>query len=147
MRFRARRELKQTRIEIIPMIDTMFFLLVFFILAALNVIDLHGLNLNLPTGSPLQQPLPDQKEVKLQVAIDKGGNYTITGKRNPVVIPMNQDIGGALLAEAQFWAGSDVLDFTKVSLVITPDAETPHEFVIKCIDDAKMQQITRFSLR
>jgi biopolymer transport protein ExbD len=147
MRFRDQRELKKTRIEIIPMIDTMFFLLVFFILAALNVIDLHGLNLNLPTGAPLKQPLLSQKEVKLQVAIDNGGNYTITGKRQPVLVPMNKELGPSLLAEAQFWAGSEALDFTKVSLVITPSAETPHEFVIKCIDDAKMQQITRFSLR
>ena len=51
MRFTERRELKKTKIEIIPMIDTMFFLLVFFILASLEIIDLRGLNLNLPSAT------------------------------------------------------------------------------------------------
>jgi biopolymer transport protein ExbD len=33
MQFKQRRELKRTKIEIIPMIDTIFFLLVFFMLS------------------------------------------------------------------------------------------------------------------
>ncbi|MEY4915944.1 MAG: hypothetical protein RJA02_2213, partial [Armatimonadota bacterium] len=48
MAFRRRREIKKTKIEIIPMIDTMFFLLVFFILASLNVIDMKGSRVDLP---------------------------------------------------------------------------------------------------
>ena len=52
MRFSTRRAMKHTKIEIIPMIDTMFFLLVFFILASLNIIDLRGLNLELPPAAP-----------------------------------------------------------------------------------------------
>ncbi len=48
MEFKRRRELKRTRIEIIPMIDTMFFLLVFFMLSSLALVRLNGLPVNLP---------------------------------------------------------------------------------------------------
>ena len=48
MEFRRRRELKRTKIEIIPMIDTMFFLLVFFMLSSLALTRLNGLPVNLP---------------------------------------------------------------------------------------------------
>lgn len=43
-----RKPVKKARIEIIPMIDTMFFLLVFFMLASLAMIQQHGLPVNLP---------------------------------------------------------------------------------------------------
>jgi biopolymer transport protein ExbD len=39
---------KKPRIEIIPMIDTMFFLLVFFMVATLSMTDQRGLPVNLP---------------------------------------------------------------------------------------------------
>ena len=52
MQFRRRRAMKHTKIEIIPMIDTMFFLLVFFILTSLNLVKLTVLNVNLPEATP-----------------------------------------------------------------------------------------------
>src|SRR6201986_5310331 len=49
--FKGRRELKRTKIEIIPMIDTMFFLLVFFMLSSLALTRINGLKVNLPRTS------------------------------------------------------------------------------------------------
>jgi biopolymer transport protein ExbD len=43
-----RRTKKKARIEIIPMIDTMFFLLVFFMVATLSMTVQKGLQVNLP---------------------------------------------------------------------------------------------------
>ena len=51
MQFKQRRELKRTKIEIIPMIDTIFFLLVFFMLSSLALVRLNGLPVNLPPAS------------------------------------------------------------------------------------------------
>ena len=51
MQFKRHRELKRTRIEIIPMIDTMFFLLVLFMLSSLALTKLNGLPVNLPQAS------------------------------------------------------------------------------------------------
>jgi biopolymer transport protein ExbD len=44
----ARTPPKKARIEIIPMIDTVFFLLVFFMIATLSMITNNGLSVNLP---------------------------------------------------------------------------------------------------
>ncbi|MGD0232097.1 MAG: biopolymer transporter ExbD [Syntrophorhabdales bacterium] len=50
MKFRKARQHKRGRIEIIPMIDVMFFLLVTFMLASLAMQNLHSLKVDLPQG-------------------------------------------------------------------------------------------------
>ena len=57
MKFRKSRQYKRGRIEIIPMIDVMFFLLVTFMLASLSMQNLHSMAVNLPQGhAALMQP-------------------------------------------------------------------------------------------
>jgi len=51
MKLRKSRQHRRGRIEIIPMIDVMFFLLVTFMLASLSMQNLHSLAVNLPKGS------------------------------------------------------------------------------------------------
>ncbi len=60
MKFRTLRQRRRGRIEIIPMIDVMFFLLATFMLASLSLQNLHSLAVNLPQGqaAPLQAPNP-----------------------------------------------------------------------------------------
>ncbi|HQU15945.1 MAG: biopolymer transporter ExbD [Chromatiales bacterium 21-64-14] len=50
MKRRKSREFRRGRIEIIPMIDVMFFLLATFMLASLTMQNLHSLPVNLPKG-------------------------------------------------------------------------------------------------
>lgn len=50
MRLRPPRGRRRGRIEIIPMIDVMFFLLATFMLASLTLQNLHSLPVNLPRG-------------------------------------------------------------------------------------------------
>jgi biopolymer transport protein ExbD len=60
MKLRKSREYKRGRIEIIPMIDVMFFLLATFMLASLSMQNLHSLAVNLPQGhaAPIQAKTP-----------------------------------------------------------------------------------------
>ncbi|MGA9666165.1 MAG: biopolymer transporter ExbD [Gallionella sp.] len=60
MKLRKPRSYKRGRIEIIPMIDVMFFLLATFMLASLSMQNLHSLPVNLPQGhaAPLQAKTP-----------------------------------------------------------------------------------------
>ena len=60
MKLRKPREYKRGRIEIIPMIDVMFFLLATFMLASLSMQNLHSLPVDLPQGhaSPIQAKTP-----------------------------------------------------------------------------------------
>jgi biopolymer transport protein ExbD len=50
-----RRSIKKARIEIIPMIDTIFFLLVFFMISTLSMTQFKGLPVNLPKAASGQQ--------------------------------------------------------------------------------------------
>jgi biopolymer transport protein ExbD len=60
MKLRKSRQHRRGRIEIIPMIDVMFFLLVTFMLASLSMQNLHSLAVNLPQGhaAPMQPKTP-----------------------------------------------------------------------------------------
>jgi biopolymer transport protein ExbD len=60
MKLRRSRQSRRGRIEIIPMIDVMFFLLATFMLASLSLQNLHSLPVNLPQGkaAPMQARTP-----------------------------------------------------------------------------------------
>jgi biopolymer transport protein ExbD len=61
----------RARIEIIPMIDIMFFLLVVFIFISLSLIKLEGVSLELPTAS--SSPI-SAREKPLDISIRKDGS-------------------------------------------------------------------------
>ncbi|CAN5423055.1 hypothetical protein BH11PSE11_BH11PSE11_01670 [soil metagenome] len=68
MKLRKSRTARKGRIEIIPMIDVMFFLLVTFMLASLAMQKLNSLAVNLPQGSAAQMSI--KKPVTLTVTRD-----------------------------------------------------------------------------
>ena len=68
MKLRKSRASRHGRIEIIPMIDVMFFLLATFILASLSVQHLHSIPVNLPQGQA--DPFKADKPVTLTVDRD-----------------------------------------------------------------------------
>ncbi|MGC9236376.1 MAG: ExbD/TolR family protein [Thiomonas sp.] len=69
-------EAKKARIEIIPMIDIMFFLLVFFIMVTLHMIPDAGITSRLPTSSTAQSmPKP-----QITLAVDKDGAIHVDSK-------------------------------------------------------------------
>jgi biopolymer transport protein ExbD len=56
MRLQRKTGSKKARIEIIPMIDTIFFLLVFFMISALSMSRFTGVQVNLPKAASGSQP-------------------------------------------------------------------------------------------
>lgn len=60
MKLRRSRQARRGRIEIIPMIDVMFFLLATFMLASLTLQQLNTVQVNLPQGAaePMQKKTP-----------------------------------------------------------------------------------------
>lgn len=64
-------EPKRARIEIIPMIDTIFFLLVFFMIASLAMTTMKGMPVNLPKSSMAS----DRSIVKTVITITQNGKY------------------------------------------------------------------------
>src|SRR5437588_6948594 len=62
----------EARIEIIPLIDIMFFLLAAFMLVSLSMVDLKSLKVNLPTATAAAST-SDKKGI-LDVSVDKAGS-------------------------------------------------------------------------
>ncbi len=69
-------EVKKARIEIIPMIDIMFFLLVFFIMITLHMIPSKGISSSLAKSSTATA----LDQAKMIVNADAAGNIEVEGK-------------------------------------------------------------------
>jgi biopolymer transport protein ExbD len=80
MRRRRDMERERPRLEIVPMIDIMMFLLVFFVMIVLRMIPDSGVTLSLPGASTAQQ-LPHTQVV---IIIDPQGNLHV---KDQVVSP------------------------------------------------------------
>lgn len=86
----------EARIEVIPLIDIMFFLLASFMLVSLSMTQLHRVPIVLPDAST---GVPDQKTPPFQIAIDANGVVTwdaaivtlseITTRLNATAVPEN----------------------------------------------------------
>ncbi len=68
-----RSEPRKARIEIIPMIDTVFFLLVFFMIASLAMTTMKGMPVNLPKSGMAS----DRSMVKTVVTVTNTGRYYV----------------------------------------------------------------------
>src|SRR5437879_10621249 len=63
---------KKARIEIIPLIDVMFFLLASFMMVSLSQVHMKGIKVNLPTGVSGET---QSKRDYISVSVDKDGHY------------------------------------------------------------------------
>jgi biopolymer transport protein ExbD len=63
---------KKARIEIIPLIDIMFFLLASFMMVSLSQVHMKGMKVNLPKGTTGET---QSKKDYISVSVDKNGNW------------------------------------------------------------------------
>jgi biopolymer transport protein ExbD len=63
---------KHARIEIIPLIDIMFFLLASFMMVSLSQTHMKGIAVNLPTANTPPRP-PDEKKDYVAIRVTEGG--------------------------------------------------------------------------
>ncbi|MCC7229852.1 MAG: biopolymer transporter ExbD [Fimbriimonadaceae bacterium] len=131
MKFRNRHRLKRTKIEIIPMIDTMFFLLVFFMLSSLALTRLMAMPVELPKAASSTRT----QDQNLSLTIDARGNIFLDRER----IGMDQ-LGGSIQRLA---SGRQVKDLT---MVISADRSALHGLVVECIDKARLAGLTKFAI-
>jgi len=71
---------KKARIEIIPLIDIMFFLLASFMMVSLSQVHMKGIKVNLPTGVSGQT---QSKRDYISVSVDKDGHYFFDKEEMP----------------------------------------------------------------
>jgi biopolymer transport protein ExbD len=141
MAFRRRREIKQTKIEIIPMIDTMFFLLVFFILASLNVIDMKGSRVDLPDS--VNQDA--QARAKVTITITKDQKVSVNQGK---ALAQGESLGSELLSALTSGNenGAITVRPEDAIIVINADSKAPYSIIRKVVDQARQVRFRKFSI-
>ena len=141
MAFRRRREIKKTKIEIIPMIDTMFFLLVFFILASLNVIDMKGSRVDLPDSVNQDS----QARAKVTITITKEQKVSVNQGK---VIGKGGSLASELLSALTSDSASGAITVRPEDaiVVINADSKAPYSIVRKVVDEARQVRFRKFSI-
>lgn len=132
MDFGSRRSLEDPELNLTPLIDVVFCLIIFFVVTT-TFDDRSALNIELPTASP-SEALPVGEP--LQVQIDAEGRYFIAG--NEV---LRRD-GAALREALEQIAGDD----RERSVILRADARTPHQAVVTAMDALGAVGFTKFSM-
>jgi biopolymer transport protein ExbD len=122
---------KKARIEIIPMIDVMMFLLVFFVLISVNVIPALGVKTQQPSSSQTQ-PLKT-KDVQVIVTLSKENAIQVDGQ--------NVDLGDLVRAIKQKANGSD-----QISIIVNSDKGAEVQTLIDVMDEVKKSGLGKISL-
>lgn len=106
------------RIEVIPLIDIMFFLLAAFMLVSLSMVNLNTVDVALPTSTTATE---DTAKDLLNVAVDANGVVFLEGNAVSVVELVDQ-------LEGQKQSGSGV------RVLLSADRETRYEDVVRALD-------------
>lgn len=128
MRVRARRVAEEPEIIIIPMIDTMMFLLMFFIVASLAMVVQNGLPVNLPKASTGVQ----HSAQNVILTIDAIGNLHLNTK--PIMLADETND----LKSLGVSAGTLV--------IINADSNVKHGIVTGAMDNARKAGVERFAI-
>ena len=121
---------KKPRIEIIPMIDTMFFLLVFFMVATLSMTIQKGIAVNLPHAASARD------EIREVVAL------TLT-KEGKLYVDKEEV---ASVADVSVRLSSQIAQGREVSVVIYADRAVEHGPVIDLMDGVRTVGVARIAV-
>jgi biopolymer transport protein ExbD len=124
-----RRSSKKARIEIIPMIDTIFFLLVFFMISTLSMTQFKGMPVNLPKAASGQQAPAESAAI----TIDKDGRLFLNKQ------PIEKSVLGESLRQ-QLDKNPDLL------IVINADDVVEHGQVVEIMDLARDVNVTKMAI-
>ena len=123
-------ESAEARIEIIPLIDIMFFLLAAFMLVSLSMVNVRSVKVNLPTAV---SATTDQKRDFVDVSVDKSGAIFLDKRR----------VGANELAAA-------LVDQQKANpdlrVVVSGDQDARHGDVVRALDAVRTAGIDKVAL-
>ena len=124
-----RRNIKKARIEIIPMIDTIFFLLVFFMISTLSMTQFKGMPVNLPKAASGQQAPAES------AAITINKEHQIFLDKQPVEKTSLADRLGGLIAKNP-----------ELLVVINADDGVEHGHVVEVMDIARSANVAKMAI-
>ncbi|MEO0452692.1 MAG: biopolymer transporter ExbD [Verrucomicrobiota bacterium] len=129
---RSPRAQKNARLEIIPFIDIMFFLLATFMMASLSMVQNEGIDLNLPQAAT---SLPSQELPKNNtVSIDADGNLFLNEQATS-------------LEEAKPYFAQLFREDPETKVIVQGDYQCDYGKVVEVFDLARSQGLTKLILR
>ena len=129
MRLRDRRAFGKPEVVIIPMIDIMFFLLVFFIMSTLYMVNVKTVDVNLPKAQSAQTQL----NVPYLVTVRKDGSLWLEDQ------PIDAD---TLVQQARMESQKN----PRFAVVVRADGDMNYSGVMELLDRFRQAGITRFGL-
>jgi biopolymer transport protein ExbD len=124
-----RQPIKKARIEIIPMIDTIFFLLVFFMISTLSMAHYGGLPVNLPKAATGQETPSETAAVTI------GANGNIAVDKQPVGREAIRD-----MLKARLKKNPEQL------VLINADERVEHGLVVEIMDRARQAGVAKMAI-
>jgi biopolymer transport protein ExbD len=124
-----RREPDKARIEIIPMIDIIFFLLVFFMISTLSMTINRGLPVNLPKAASSQRDLRES----FNITVTREGDMFLN--KEPITLP---EIGRRVQAR--------LVQDPELSAVINADDHAMHGTIVDIMDTIRLAGISRLAI-
>ncbi len=122
----------QLEINLTPLIDVVFLLLIFFMVTTTFTKETR-LTVDLPEAQGVAQ---EQEQEQLEITISADGKYAINGK---ALVNSRPEVLKAALVEL---SGGD----SSMPLVITADAVTPHQSVVTAMDVAGQLRFLHLSI-
>ena len=129
MRLRDRRSFEKPEVMIIPMIDIMFFLLVFFMISTLYMVNLKTVDVNMPKAQ--------SAETQMNVT------YLVTMKKDGALFLEDRTLGLRVLIEH---AKAESARNPRFAVVVRADEGIDYGKVVALLDDFRAAGITRFGL-
>ncbi len=131
MKFR-RQKLEEVSVNLTPLIDVVFLLLIFFMVSTTFTKETH-LSIDLPEAAG--EASADVQE-QIEILINEAGEYTINARQL-----VDEDIDTLKKAIRRISDGD-----TSLPMVITAHAQTPHESVVRAMDAAGQMGFIHLSI-
>ena len=122
---------RKARIEIIPLIDVIFFLLATFMMISLSMIKNQGINVNLPTA-------------RTSASEDRSKSVTITVTETGDVYLDKEKISMSVLPQA---LKELKIQYPDLKVFINGDAKAYFESAIKDLDEVRVAGITKVAIQ
>ena len=128
----ARRIRQDVEINLTPLIDVVFLLLIFFMVSTTFTKETH-LSIDLPESSSQSNRVAD---LQIEILITREGDFAING-----VALINREQSTLRAAIGKVSEGD-----TTIPMVITADSATPHQSVVTALDVAGQLGFSRLSI-
>jgi biopolymer transport protein ExbD len=124
-----RQRSEKARIEIIPMIDVIFFLLVFFMVSTLSMTINRGLPVNLPKAASSQKDLRES----FNITVTQDGTLFLN-KEQTSLVELGQQVKAGLEKDPE------------LVVIVSGDDQASHGAILSVMDEVRLAGVSRLAI-